>query len=67
VLRYEHLDQDLDAVFRVLSIDWPGRLNIGEKAGYRAGQQSYREVFTAGQVAIVRKAYAKEIELHGYT
>jgi hypothetical protein len=67
VLRYEHLDKDLDAVFRLLGIAWRGSLNVRAKAGYRAGQQSYREVFTDAQAAIVGNAYAKEIELHGYS
>jgi hypothetical protein len=66
VLRYENLMNDLAEVFAELNIPFDGSLGIRAKSEYRTDRRPYREVFNEEQRAIVERAFAKEIELHGY-
>jgi len=66
VLRYENLVAELNAVFSQLNIPFGGSLGVKAKSEYRADRRSYQEVFNDDQRKIVEKAFAKEIELHGY-
>ena len=66
VLRYENLLAELGQVFSQLKIPFDGKLGVAAKSEYRTDRRSYQEVFNDRQRCIVEKAFAKEIELHGY-
>jgi len=66
VLRYENLMNDLTEVFAKLNIPFEGSLGIRAKSEYRTDRRPYREVFNEEQRELVERAFAKEIELHGY-
>jgi Sulfotransferase family len=66
VLRYENLVAELGEVFSQLQIPFDGTLGIGAKSEYRKDRRPYQEVFNDERRKIVEKAFAKEIELHGY-
>jgi hypothetical protein len=67
IVRYEHLLADLGEIFAQLNIPFDGTLGVAAKSDYRADRRPYQEVFNDQQRRIVEKAFAKEIELHGYT
>ena len=66
VLRYESLMDDLAEVFSKLNVHFEGSLGIRAKSEYRTNHTPYQLVFNDEQRKIVEKAFAKEIELHGY-
>jgi hypothetical protein len=66
ILRYENLSAELSEVFAQLNIPFDGTLGVTAKSGYRTHRRPYQEVFNEKQRRIVEKAFAKEIELHGY-
>ena len=66
VVRYENLLAELDEVLAHLNIPFNGTLDVAAKSQYRADRRPYQEVFNHEQRRIVEKAFAKEIELHGY-
>ena len=66
ILRYENLLVDLGEVFEQLNIPFDGTLGVAAKSEYRIDRRPYQQVFTDEQRRIVEKAFAKEIELHGY-
>ena len=66
VLRYENLMDDLAEVFSKLKVHFEGSLGIRAKSEYRTDHTAYQLVFNDEQRKIVEKAFAKEIELHGY-
>jgi hypothetical protein len=66
VLRYENLHDELSEVFARLNIPFDGVLGIKAKSEYRTDRRPYQQVFGDEQRRIVEKAFAKEIELHGY-
>ena len=66
VLRYEDLMAELGEVFSQLNIPFDGTLGVAAKSEYRTDRGPYRQVFNDEQRRIVEKAFAKEIELHGY-
>jgi hypothetical protein len=66
VLRYEKLTAELGEVFGQLNIPFNGTLGVAAKSEYRKDRRPYREVFNEEQRKIVERAFAKEIELHGY-
>jgi hypothetical protein len=66
VLRYENLLVDLGEVFEKLNIPFAGTLGVKAKSEYRTDRRPYQQVFNHLQRRIVEKAFAKEIELHGY-
>ena len=67
VLRYENLTNELDEVFRMLGIPFSGSLGVNAKSEYRTDRRPYQEVFTSEQAEFIRRVYAVEIQLHGYT
>lgn len=67
VIRYEHLDADLADVLGRLGVPFKPPLGIGAKSGYRTDRRPYQEVYTPEQRDIVARAFAPEIELHGYS
>ena len=66
VLRYENLLAELGEVFSKLNIPFDGTLGIKAKSEYRSDRRPYQLVFNNQQRKIVEKAFAQEIELHGY-
>ena len=66
VLRYENLLADLSEVFAQLGVPFEGTLGIRAKSEYRSDRTPYQLVFNDQQRKIVEKAFAREIELHGY-
>ncbi len=66
IVRYENLLAELGEVFAQLNIPFDGNLSIAAKSDYRADRRRYQEVLNNEQRRIVEKAFAKEIELHGY-
>ncbi len=66
ILRYENLGRELSEVFAQLNIPFHGTLGVTAKSEYRTDRRLYQEVFNDKQRLIVEKAFAKEIELHGY-
>jgi hypothetical protein len=66
VLRYENLLADLGEVFGQLRIPFAGTLGVTAKSEYRTDRRPYHQAFNDHQRRIVEKAFAKEIELHGY-
>jgi hypothetical protein len=66
ILRYENLPRELGEVFSQLKIPFEGTLGVQAKSEYRTDRRPYQEVFNDKQRRIVEKAFAKEIELHGY-
>ena len=66
IVRYENLLVELGEVFAQLNIPFDGTLGIAAKSEYRADRRPCQEVFNDQQRRIVEKAFAREIELHGY-
>jgi hypothetical protein len=66
ILCYENLLTELGEVFSQLKIPFEGTLGVQAKSAYRTDRRPYQEVFNDKQRQIVEKAFAKEIELHGY-
>lgn len=66
VLRYESLMEDLAEVFSKVDVYFEGGLGVRAKSEYRTDYTPYQSVFNEEQRRIVERAFAKEIELHGY-
>jgi hypothetical protein len=66
ILRYETLGAELSEVFSQLNISFDGTLGVNAKSEYRVDRTPYQQVFNDEQRRIVEKAFAREIELHGY-
>lgn len=67
VIRYEHLDAQLGAVFEQLGVPWKGRLGVHVKSEMQSEERlPYREVYTDRQRELISQLYRKEIDLHGY-
>ena len=66
VLRYENLNVDLAEVSARLKLRFDGTLDVRAKSDYRTDRTPYQLVFNEAQRRIVERAFAKEIELHGY-
>jgi hypothetical protein len=66
ILRYENLTAELSEVFAQLNIPFDGTLGVAAKSEYRTDRRPYQQVFNDDQQRVVEKAFAKEIELHGY-
>src|SRR4029077_10893054 len=66
IIRFETLLAELDDVFAQLNIPFEGILGIAAKSEYRADRRPYQDVFNDRQRRIIERAFAKEIELHGY-
>lgn len=67
VLRYEQLSVDLTRTFTRLGIPFNGDLGARAKSEYRTDRRCYRDVYSSTQADLVRRAFAKEIALHGYS
>lgn len=65
-IRYDRLNEDLGEICQHLGIPFEGMLAEQSKTSYRSDHRHYREVFTHEQAAIIRQAFRKEIDLHGF-
>jgi hypothetical protein len=66
VVYYENLLADLGEIFSQLNIPFDGKLAVATKSDYRSDRRPYQEVFNDEQRQMVEKAFAEEINLHGY-
>ncbi|MBK1732614.1 hypothetical protein CKO41_12610 [Thiococcus pfennigii] len=66
VIKYETLMDDLGLIFCKLGVPYNGSLGVNAKSEYRKKKEPYQKLFTRQQRYIVEKAFAKEIEMHGY-
>jgi hypothetical protein len=66
ILHYENLVAELSEVFSQLNVPFDGNLGVKAKSEYRTDRRAYQDIFNDEQRRIVEKAFAKEIELHGY-
>jgi hypothetical protein len=66
IVRFENLLAELGEILAHLNIPFNGVLGVAAKSEYRTDRRPYQEVFNEQQRRIVEKAFAKEIELHGY-
>ena len=57
---------ELGELFSQLNVPFDGTLGVQAKSEYRTDRRPYQQVFTEEQRKIIEKAFAKEIELHGY-
>ena len=64
---YENLLVELDKVFSQLKHSFDGTLGVTAKSEYRTDRRPYQQVFNDDQRRIVERAFAKEIERHGYS
>lgn len=67
VIKYESLMDELAQVFGMLGIPFSGTLGVTAKSEHRKDRRPYQQVFTSEQRTVIEKAFAKEIEMHGYT
>jgi hypothetical protein len=66
IVRYEFLMEGLGRVFGRLGIPFNGTLGTNAKSEHRKDRRSYKEVYTEAQKDIITRAFAREIEMHGY-
>jgi hypothetical protein len=66
IVRYENLIPELGEIFSQLNIPFDESLGVAAKSEYRTDRRPYQQVFNDEQRRIVEKAFANEIELHGY-
>jgi hypothetical protein len=67
VLRYEHLDADLQTVFADLRIPFTGKLQVRAKSGHRPRGDDYRTYYDSATRDVVARNYAWEIEHFQYS
>jgi hypothetical protein len=66
VLKYESLNQELAGVFAQLGVPFDGTLGVRAKSEHRKDRSPYQSVYTPEQSQLIEKAFAKEIQMHGY-
>jgi hypothetical protein len=65
ICRFEHLQEDLDAVCKQVGI--PGRLELPHaKSGHRKDKKNYRTIITESDRDRIAEMFKDEIELMGY-
>jgi hypothetical protein len=57
---------ELAQVFAQVNVPFEGNLGVRAKSEYRTDRIPYQSVFNEKQHRMVEKAFAREIELHGY-
>ena len=67
VVKYETLMDELESIFQELGIAFEGSLGVRAKSEYRKDKRPYQDVFSNQQREVIEKAFAKELEMHGYT
>lgn len=66
VVKYESLIDELWIIFQELGIPFDGSLGVRAKAEHRKEERPYQDLFSDKQRYIIEKAFAREIEMHGY-
>jgi hypothetical protein len=67
IVRYEHLTDELNEIFKRLGIPFSGSLGVKAKSEYRADRgRPYQEMYTNEQENIIRNAFEVEIRMHKY-
>lgn len=66
VVKYESLIDDLEIIFQGLGIPFEGSLGVRAKSEHRKDKRPYQDVISDTQREIIEKAFAREIEMHGY-
>ena len=66
VVKYESLMDELGNVFQELGIPFHGSLGVRAKSQHRKDRRPYQDVFSDKEKNVIEKAFAKEIEMHGY-
>lgn len=66
VIKYEFLMDELGHVFQELGIPFDDSLGVRAKSEYRKDRRPYQELFSIEQRDKIERAFAKEIEMHGY-
>lgn len=66
VLRYEHLLDDLAALFKRLGVPFDGDLGVRAKSEHRTDRRPYQEVLSDKQRRTIELVCAQEISIHGY-
>ena len=66
VIKYESLTTELGELFARLGIPFNGSLGAQAKSGFRKDRTPYQQVYTEDQRRVIERAFAREIELHGY-
>jgi len=66
VIRYENLLAELGEVLAHLNIPFNDTLGVAAKSEYSADRRPYQDDVNHDQGRVEGKAFAKEIELHGY-
>ena len=66
IIKYESLAEELHQVFNNLGIPFDGTLGVRAKSEHRKDRTPYQDVLTSKQRTLIIKAFAKEIELHGF-
>jgi hypothetical protein len=66
IVQYEHLNDELTDVFKMLGIPFNGSLCVNAKGQYREDRRHYRKILTELQKDTVQTVFQKEIKLHNY-
>ncbi len=66
VVKYESLTDELGVVFQELGIPFNGSLGVRAKSEHRKDRRPYQDVFSNRQRDIIARAFAREIQMHGY-
>ncbi|SPD76465.1 conserved hypothetical protein [uncultured Desulfobacterium sp.] len=66
VIEYGSLNVELTRIFKKLGVPFGGTLSVRAKSEYRKDRRPYQQIITKKQRQIIEKAFAKEIEMHGY-
>ncbi len=66
VVKYESLMDELGDCFQELGIPFDSSLGVRAKSEHRKDRRPYQDVFSDKQSDIIERAFAKEIEIHGY-
>ena len=67
VIKYESLSDELARIFDELGIPFKGFLDVRAKSEYRKDRRAYQEFYSSDQADVIAKAFAKEIQMHGYS
>lgn len=67
VIKYESLPDDLTRIFDELGIPFNGSLAVRAKSEYRDCRRAYQESYSSDHADVIEKAFAKEIQMHGYS
>lgn len=53
-------------MFGQLGVPFEGSLGVRAKSEHRKDRRHYRDIYTEDQRRVIEKAFAEEIEMHGY-